>query len=335
MPARLSRGRERPASSNHEGREGSAFASFTFPSVDSASPMHPDGRLEPPSLFDIFISFKSEDEQHARQVYDLLSAGGLRVFFSRESLPQLGSDEYHAQIDLAIDQTRHMVVVTSNRAHVDAQWVQYEWRLFLGERLAGRKTGNLITVIAGEMGIGDLPISLRNREVVRLTPGDLAKLVDYTRTDVDRAAVAARADPIRVVQKTVPSGGTTLPAMAELLSGDHDRIRLGLGRVSPAERQAYVAELNVKLHSPSPTERRSSLTALFMFGDANLAFSAIAAANDSEASVRRQAVFLIGKARMVKGLEVVSFRMSDGNPDVRAAARDAYQKLTGRRARPE
>jgi len=142
-------------------------------------------RAEPRSLFDVFISFKSEDERHARQVFDFLSSNGLRVFFSRESLPRLGSDEYHAQIDLAIEQTRHMVVVTTSAEHVASQWVQYEWRLFLGERLAGRKTGNLITVIAEDMRIDDLPISLRNREVVRCTTEELAKLVEYTRSDVD------------------------------------------------------------------------------------------------------------------------------------------------------
>jgi len=146
-----------------------------------------------PTGFEVFISFKSEDERHARQVYDLLVANGLNVFFSRESLPRLGSDEYHKQIDAAIERAHHMVVVTSAAEHVTAQWVEYEWRLFLGELLAGRKRGNLITLLAEEMQIGDLPISLRNREVMRMNPQGLAKLADYTRAD-DRAAFEPAVD---------------------------------------------------------------------------------------------------------------------------------------------
>jgi hypothetical protein len=138
-----------------------------------------------PSLFDIFISFKSEDEAYAQQIFAYLTARGLRVFFSRQSLPRLGSDEYHAQIDRAIEQARHMVVVTTSPANVNAQWVQYEWRLFLGERLAGRKTGNLVTAIAGRMTIDDLPISLRNREVIRCDEDGLTRLAEYMRGDID------------------------------------------------------------------------------------------------------------------------------------------------------
>ena len=105
------------------------------------------------------------------------------MFFSRESLPRLGSDEYHEQIDLAIEKARHMVLVTTSGEHARAKWVDYEWRLFLGEKLAGRKTGKLVSVIAGSMTIGDLPIALRHREVIQLTPGDLGRLLQYVKGD--------------------------------------------------------------------------------------------------------------------------------------------------------
>ncbi len=133
--------------------------------------------------YDVFISYKSEDTAYATEVYEILKSRGLKVFFSRESLPKLGSDEYHEQIDLAIEKARHMVVVTSSGEHALAKWVNYEWRLFLGEKLAGRKAGNLVTVIAGGMSIGDLPISLRHREVIQLIPPDLERLFEYLRAE--------------------------------------------------------------------------------------------------------------------------------------------------------
>jgi hypothetical protein len=150
-------------------------------SIEITAPDEP----EPASAhaYDVFISYKSEDAPHARDVYEFLRAQGLSVFFSRESLPRLGSDEYHEQIDLAIEKARHMVIVTTSGEHTMAKWVNYEWRLFLGEKLAGRKTGNLVSVIAGDMTIGDLPISLRNREVLQLTPADLGRLLEYLKSD--------------------------------------------------------------------------------------------------------------------------------------------------------
>lgn len=142
---------------------------------------HPAG--ESAADFDVFISYKSEDSQFAQQVFEHLRAHGLNVFFSKESLPQLGSDEYHEQIDRAIERARHMVVVASAPAHLESQWVKYEWRLFLGEKLAGRKPGNLVTVTAGDLAIGDLPISLRHREVIPLAPGELDRLLEFLRRD--------------------------------------------------------------------------------------------------------------------------------------------------------
>lgn len=133
----------------------------------------------PADTIDVFISYKSEDTDCAKEVYDYLTSRNLKVFFSKESLPRLGSDEYHEQIDTAIERARHMVVVTSTNENALAKWVKYEWRLFLGEKLAGRKQGNLVTVIAGDMKIKDLPIALRNREVITLAPGEIDKLRKY------------------------------------------------------------------------------------------------------------------------------------------------------------
>jgi hypothetical protein len=129
------------------------------------------------------VSFKSEDQRFARTVYDLLVSCGLRVFFSRESLPRLGSADYHREIDRAIDRANNMVVVGTLREHIESKWVEYEWRLFLGEKLAGRKSGNLVTVLAGNLTPGDLPITLRNFEAIRLAPGDIERLPEYVRPE--------------------------------------------------------------------------------------------------------------------------------------------------------
>jgi hypothetical protein len=132
-------------------------------------------------IYDVFISYKSKDSLYAKIIYDILRSQGLKVFYSRESLPRLGSDEYREQIDLAIDHCRHMVIVTSNVDHIISRWVKYEWGLFLGEKLAGRKTGNLLTILADGLSVESLPISLRNREAIPLVKGEIERLLEFIR----------------------------------------------------------------------------------------------------------------------------------------------------------
>jgi hypothetical protein len=68
--------------------------------------------------------------------------------------------------------------------------------------------------------------------------------------------------------------------------------------------------------------------ALLLLSDPDLATSLMVAADDRDASVQRQAMLLIGRARVMLARDIVAVRLSDGNPDVRAAARDAYRKLS-------
>jgi hypothetical protein len=70
-----------------------------------------------------------------------------------------------------------MLLVTTSRAHARAEWVEKEWRTYLNEKLSGRKSGNLVTLLCGNMTIGELPISLRQHEA--RTINDLPSLLNY------------------------------------------------------------------------------------------------------------------------------------------------------------
>lgn len=72
-----------------------------------------------------------------------------------------------------------MIVVTSSRENVEASWVEAEWGFFVNEMRSGRKSGNLVTVVAGELRVADLPPSLRCYEVLPLNTESLAKLLRY------------------------------------------------------------------------------------------------------------------------------------------------------------
>lgn len=145
---------------------------------------------EPSALtFDVFISAKSEDAELAIKVYEYLTGKGFGVFYSHFSLPRLGSTRYREVIDSAIDACQHFVMVASSRQNLDSGWVKAELDLFLCELRAGRKSGNLCTVVSGELTIDQLPISLRNQEVFELNESSFERLSQFLAKPVSRADV--------------------------------------------------------------------------------------------------------------------------------------------------
>ena len=141
----------------------------------------PDQEISKPTKNNdlIFISAKSEDFAYAEEVYAFLTTNNYNVFFSQQTLPFVGNSDYRKEIDRALDNAKHMIVVTSKKEYVEAPWVEAEWGFFINEKRSGRKAGNIITLIAGSMQIGDLPGSLRYYEVRPLDPRTLDTILNY------------------------------------------------------------------------------------------------------------------------------------------------------------
>ena len=121
--------------------------------------------------YDVFISYKSEDEALAKKVYDHLTQSGKVVFFAKETLPSIGNDDYRTPIFEAIDRSKHMVLVSSNADYLKTKWVKKEWDAFDNEITEGRKSGNIILVMSDDAAInkGALPLELRSREIVKMS----------------------------------------------------------------------------------------------------------------------------------------------------------------------
>lgn len=127
----------------------------------------------------VFLSAKGEDYEYAHPVYEFLMKRGVSTFFSMESLPQLGNADYRKEIDRALEHAKHMVLVTSSKENATAPWVEAEWGVFINEKRGGRKPGNLITLLAGDMSIEDLPPSLRYYQVIPFGRDSLEKMIPY------------------------------------------------------------------------------------------------------------------------------------------------------------
>src|SRR4051812_44685805 len=104
----------------------------------------------------VFISASSQDRTHAIGVHGFLAKHGIQAFYSEVSLGRLANTDYRREIDQALMNAEHLVVVTSSTEKVCSPWVEAEWGLFLNEKRSGRKRGNIITVIFDEMRIVDL-----------------------------------------------------------------------------------------------------------------------------------------------------------------------------------
>ena len=144
---------------------------------------------------DVFISSNKNDYHIAEKVYDFLIQHNLSVFFSERSLPNLGASDYRRAIDKALDKTNHMVVVTSSRANVESSWVEAEWGIFVNEKRSGRKSGNIISVVAEGLEIDHLPPSLRYYEVIPFDNAGLEKLVLYLTYDKKQNNTAQNKPP--------------------------------------------------------------------------------------------------------------------------------------------
>ena len=129
--------------------------------------------------YDVFLSSKSEDYASAQQVCEYLTQNEYRVFFSQRVLQEKGAADFRAQIDRAIEASQHLVVVTSRGQHVKGGWVEAEWGSFVNEKRSGRKEGNVVTVTFGNVAIEELPLALRQFEVLPWTPEGKRNLLSF------------------------------------------------------------------------------------------------------------------------------------------------------------
>lgn len=125
--------------------------------------------------YDIFISCKSEDYPIARKVYQYLKGQKYSVFLADTELRKKGNAEYGKIIDEALDTATHMIIIASNPEYIRSTYVESEWRIFMEEKRAGRKTGNIITII--NFPISALPISLRVFQSFMMN--DFVKIADF------------------------------------------------------------------------------------------------------------------------------------------------------------
>lgn len=136
--------------------------------------------------YEIFISYKHLDEQGnktpdltiAQELHNTLINMGYKAFFSAVSLGKIGSSQFKADIDDALDTSKIMIVVLTNADYALSKWVKYEWDSFYSDYLNGiRKEPNLFTLTLN-VNIHSLPRTLRSVQNFDYREG-LSNLCEY------------------------------------------------------------------------------------------------------------------------------------------------------------
>lgn len=135
--------------------------------------------------YDVFICYKETDENGmrtydsvlAQDIYDALTAKGLKVFFSRITLEDKLGRQYEPYIFAALNSAKVMLAIGTKYEHFHAVWVKNEWSRFL--RLAAKDRSKVLIPCFCDMDPYDLPDEFKGLQAQDL--GKLGAVQDLVR----------------------------------------------------------------------------------------------------------------------------------------------------------
>lgn len=114
---------------------------------------------------DVFLSFASAETEAARGLFQKLSQGGLRVFWSTNSLKAVVGQSFFGPIQESLLHSQHLLLYWSASAK-SSPWVQLEYETFYSQcHLQDKSTRRLVILMDGREPISTLPPFLRNIQV--------------------------------------------------------------------------------------------------------------------------------------------------------------------------
>lgn len=136
--------------------------------------------------YDVFICYKEKTDENgmrthdsvlAQDIYDALTANGLKVFFSRISLEDKLGRQYEPYIFAALNSARVMLSIGTKYEYFQAAWVKNEWSRFM--RLAAKDRAKVLIPCFCDMDPCDLPDEFKGLQAQDL--GKLGAVQDLVR----------------------------------------------------------------------------------------------------------------------------------------------------------
>jgi hypothetical protein len=251
---------------------------------------------------DLFLSYASKDKAFAKKLAGDLTGLGVKVWIDLWEM-KVG-DSINRKIQSGISESSWLGIILSPNS-VNSPWVEKELSAALTKELEEKEVFVLPILYAD----CKIPLFLRD------------KVYADFRSSYGQGleALLGRVKP------------TLEPKVLQALMSEKDSAILGAySRIRAEDRGGYGDALVEKLNSSSVGDRLAAMTALFAIRNKDLSAHLLRMTKDPSPSVRRRAIFSLGELRAKYAVGVVSESLSDGSPDVRAAARDAYRKITGK-----
>lgn len=134
-------------------------------------------KLPNSGLYDVFISYKHEDEDIARSVYHNIQSKMLTAFFDKVTLPELSESDYDEAIMNALEHSQHFLVIITNLEQLRSYWIQLEMKTFHHEMVEGRKKNANFMILVTESVYEQivtsnktvLPLRYRSCEILQIS----------------------------------------------------------------------------------------------------------------------------------------------------------------------
>lgn len=135
--------------------------------------------------YDVFICYKETDENGDRtidsvlayDIYEALTAKGLKVFFARVSLEDKLGKQYEPYIFAALNSAKVMLCIGTKYEYFQAVWVKNEWSRFL--KLMAKDKSKVLIPCFKDIDAYDMPEEFKMLQAQDL--GKLGALQDITR----------------------------------------------------------------------------------------------------------------------------------------------------------
>ncbi len=256
--------------------------------------------------YQVFLSYSSKDKDFVHKLAEDLKSYGTTVWWDKWEM-KVG-DSLNHKIQDGLEDSAYLAVVLTPDS-VASPWVERELNAVLVRELEHRNVSVLPLLVRD----CTLPPFLKDKVYADFRTSYREGL----QTLLER--LAPRLDS-RIVER--------------LLSEDPSRVLGAFTRIPDPQQRAYVDVVISKLELGSSAEKMSALFCLHVLRHEQLRPWLRRLLHDSSQAVRRQVVFVMGELRSKEFEREVVGLLSDGNPNVRIAARAAVAKITGRRRAP-
>lgn len=194
------------------------------------------------NYFDVFISFKNsgfdgnqtKDVKIAEELYARFNSMGVSAFYSNIKLLELGAATYKRSIEQALDQARVLIIIASDLAYLDTEWLSYERESFHDDILSGRKKNACIIPYLANSTSSDIPRSLRGYEIFDINSASVDMIAQFTLNFLNNHAERQS----EVTYKRSLTTGKTLSTYRANYGREFTRLRIQAKNTRPADMPA-------------------------------------------------------------------------------------------------